>query len=295
VPWVPFFGTRARGRGPGDARGPKMSRDKDGTVTPHPTDPAGGCLGADRSVFEEAEKVTGAVGDTDDENAVDDRAVQEEIVSDGETTKAGGELSAASPHFRHPGKGFGLLLEHPCEADGGSGAVVVQVVKDLFEVALGLLGALDAGRQLPFGFLAFRLPTRANVASMSRGATSPRSACSIPTATNFLSSSSFSSRSWSRSSSRRRASRTTSLAERYRPLWTLVCYCPGSHQGSSPVGMTHSQTVRLRGLDTPYFLGPILSGTTPPSHRINPPCASSRREGPITAQKRKSRGLRSSD
>jgi hypothetical protein len=124
--------------------------------------------------------MSGSVDDANYFNAVFDGSIEDCVAPHGEMPEIRCVFFGTRSDLRMVRVKLARLVKLDREAVRCVGPLAVQVIEDSFQVLLSLCGADGAGHQAPPLAFRRRLRTFASVPWTSSGATSPRSAWSMP-------------------------------------------------------------------------------------------------------------------
>lgn len=135
------------------------------------------------SLIEKGASVPGSVQYPEDLDPLRHRGIEDDIIAQWKTAKLARNVRPFSAEFRHAGQHCAGAADFIKPAAGGARVFLGDVECDFDEVELGPTGSQNNGHQPPFLFEWLR--TFSLVPGISNGASSPQSACSIPTPNVF--------------------------------------------------------------------------------------------------------------
>ena len=174
------------------------------------------------SLSEERWNIPRTMQNTDNLNAVRYQAVKNDIIPNGEAAQAGRKVEPFAPKFGHLGERLAFCVKSVQPAVGSRGVFFCNVESNLDEVEMRLAGTQNRWHQMPFGFN--RRRTSFLMFCTFSGATSPRSACSMPMAISRRS-----------SSKRNRCTSVDSPSQRYSSQRSCVESCSVAYLTSATV------------------------------------------------------------
>ncbi len=132
------------------------------------------------NLIEERGNIASAMQDANELDSIWKRAIENYVVASGQTAKVWGEIGSFPSEFRHPRKQLAFFINEIQPAVGGNRIFFGDAERRLDKIEMRLTGAQDNRHQLLL--LPKRRRTSSLTACTSKEATSPRLACSIPTA-----------------------------------------------------------------------------------------------------------------
>jgi hypothetical protein len=166
-----------------------------------------------RPLAEEHANVTRSVQNANDLNTFRNGAIKDDLITDGKTAEPGCKVWPSSTEFWHACQHCAFLADYINPATRGRWIFFGDAQRDFGNIKVGPAGSQNSGHQAPFLFSRFR--TFSLIAGISNGASSPRSACSIPTAISRRSSSWRRCRTSSDSPSQRYSSHRSCVERRF--------------------------------------------------------------------------------